>query len=93
MLALALDGAEDPSRPRGRILNRDAGLRALQRLRASAPARYRDYEVVHVASSSGRWIVLLDRVPHTGLKEAVVVELRQTDGAVVAVRPIEGFED
>jgi hypothetical protein len=90
ILFLALSGAEDPSRPKGRILSIDAGQRAL------AVAKQRgmnDLEVVHVAraragegGAEDRWIVLLDRVPHTRLREALVVELRSSDGTLLTIR-------
>jgi hypothetical protein len=90
VLFLALGGLEDPSRPMGRILSIDAGQRAL------AFARERGIsgvEVVHVArarasegAAEDRWIVLLDHVPHTRLREAVVVELRIADGSLIRMR-------
>jgi alkylhydroperoxidase family enzyme len=92
VLFVTLAGAEDPSRPKGRILSIDAGTRALALLH-TRDARYRDYEVVHVAfahkgegGTRDRWVVLLDRVPHTDLAEAVVVELGSEDGRVLAIR-------
>lgn len=88
ILFVALDGLEDPSRPKGRILSIDAGLRA-QALMKSRGA----YEVVHVGRARAgegapedRWLVLLDRVPHTGLKEAIVVELDIETGRLLRVR-------
>lgn len=93
LLFLALSGLEDPSRPKGRILSTDAGRRAL------AIARDRgmqDYEVVHVArarkgegAAEDRWVVLLDKVPHTKLRQAVVIELRASDGSMLRVRSPE----
>jgi hypothetical protein len=90
----ALAGAEDPSRPEGRILSIDAGRAAL------AIARERgmhDFEVVHVARArkgeggdTGRWIVLLDKVPHTALAEAVVIELAEEDGRLLGTRGVGG---
>lgn len=92
-LFLALSDLEDPSRPRGRILSTDAGVRALGILRERDPSRFASYEVVHVAraragegAAQERWIVLLDRVPHTSLREAVVVELRLDDGGLLTIR-------
>ena len=83
ILFAALSGLEDPSRPKGRILSIDAGNRALA---FAAQQGLRDYSVVHVGRNADRWIVLLDRVPHTRLKEAVVVELRVDDGRLVTIR-------
>ena len=90
VLFLALGGLEDPSRPKGRILSVDAGRRAA----AIATERgLQGYEVVHVArarenegAAEERWIVLLDRVPHTRLREAVVVELSTADGSLLRMR-------
>lgn len=91
-LFVALSGREDPSRPRGRILNNEAASRALVILKQSSP-RYAGYEAVHVAyakrgegGAENRWVVLCDRVPHTALREAVVVELRASDGALLGIR-------
>jgi hypothetical protein len=39
-----------------------------------------------VAGEANRWIVLCDRVPHTGLRDAVVVELDAVDGHLVTIR-------
>ena len=90
ILFLALRGAEDPSRPQGRILSIEAGVRALVIARARG---FEGYEVVHVAraragegAAEHRWIVLLDKVPHTRLKDAVVVELKVEDGTLLRVR-------
>ena len=93
ILFIALRGAEDPSRRRDRILSTDAGAKALSILRNRDPVRFRDHEVVHVAFARAgegaperRWIVLADRVPHTALQEAIVVELRAEDGALLRIR-------
>jgi hypothetical protein len=90
VLFFALGGLEDPSRPKGRILSIDAGRRAA----AIANQRGLDgYHVVHVARArrnegapEERWIVLLDKVPHTRLREAIVIELRTGDGSLVRIR-------
>jgi hypothetical protein len=86
----ALRGAEDPSRQHGRILSNDAAVRAIEVLHAKG---IRDYEAVHVgyakkgeAGSEDRWIVLCDRVPHTRLREALVVELRAENGRLLTIR-------
>jgi hypothetical protein len=83
LLFFAFRGAEDPSRRSGRILSHDDGDRAVAILRQRG---INDYEAVHVAYSDKRWIVLCDRVPHTALKEAVVVELRAVDGSLIVIR-------
>ena len=95
-LVVALDDAPDPSRRKGRILSNDAGRIALEVMRGRDGARFRDYEAVHVAHaprsggrSEARWIVLVDRVPHTGLRQAFIVELRASDGKVLTVRKPE----
>ena len=91
VLFVGLRGAEDPSRRGDRILNNDAAARAEAIL--THDARYRGYEVVHVAyanrgegGAEARWIVLLDRVPHSALHDARVVELRASDGKLLTIR-------
>lgn len=90
ILFFALGGLDDPSRPQGRILSIEAGQRAE---RIAKQYGLLDYEVVHVAharrkegAAEDRWIVLLDRVPHTRLREAVVIELRTSDGVLLRIR-------
>ena len=92
----ALRGAEDPSRRSGRILSDDAGRIAVDVLRKTDATRFRSYEAVHVAYAGqgeggplARWIVLCDRVPHTALEQAVVVELEAKTGRVIGVRRVE----
>ncbi len=93
ILFLALRHRDDPSRRPGRILSDDAGIRALAILQQNDPVRFRGYETVHVAFAGkgeggdmNRWIVLCDRVPHTALREAVVVELDAVDGHLLVIR-------
>ena len=93
VLFFALRGVEDPSRRRGRILSNDAATIALRALRSADRVRYAGYDVVHVAYAGGgeggnraRWVVLCDRVPHTALREAVVVELDARSGALLTIR-------
>ena len=95
ILFLALAGLEDPSRPKGSILSIDAGTRALT---IAAEQGLRGYSVVHVAKArkgeggdEDRWVVLLDRVPHTRLQQAVVVEV-DLDGRRIEVRRVKGEE-
>lgn len=90
ILFLALANADDPSRPKGRILSIEAGRQALAIARQRG---MRDYEIVHVArarrgegGNADRWVVLLDRVPHTKLSEAIVVELAAEDGRLLGIR-------
>ena len=90
ILFVALRGADDPARPKGRILSIDAGTRALTIARARG---LRDYEVVHVARARAgeggreeRWVVLLDRIPHSRLKDAVVIELDAATGSPIKIR-------
>ncbi len=92
-LFVALRDAPDPSRRTDRILSNDAGRIAIESMRQRDRVRFRDYEPVHVAHAprshgrgEARWIVLIDRVPHTGLREAFIVELRASDGKVLGVR-------
>ena len=90
VLFVAVSGLEDPSRPAGRILSIEAGERALAFGRAQG---LQGYEVVHVArarSGEGapedRWVVLLDRAERTRLRDAVVIEVRASDGELLRVR-------
>ena len=93
MLFFALRSAEDPSRPSGRILQNDAGKTAVAILQQRDPKRFRAWEAVHItyarrgeAGKENRWVVLCDAVPHAGLRDAVVVELRASDGTLIAIR-------
>jgi len=93
VLFVALEHRPDPSRPSGRILSNDAAVRALAVLQKADADRYRGYEAVHVAYAGrgeggavARWVVLCDRVPHTALAEAMVVELDAGDGALLTIR-------
>ncbi|HEX8254115.1 MAG TPA: hypothetical protein VF846_13290 [Thermoanaerobaculia bacterium] len=90
ILFFALSGLEDPSRPKGRVLSIEAGQMALA---VACERGLREHEVVHVArarrgegAAEDRWIVLLDKVPHTRLREAVVVELDLETGELLRVR-------
>jgi hypothetical protein len=85
-LAFALRNGEDPSRRQGRILSNDAAVLAVAVLQHVDRAKFRDFEPVHVAWEGNRWIVLCDRLPHTGVREAVVVELDGSDGRLVRMR-------
>jgi hypothetical protein len=80
LLFFAMRNREDPSRRPGRILSNDAAVRALAILHRPG------YEAVHIAGEGNRWVVLCDRVPHSGLEDAVVVELDSTDGHLVTIR-------
>jgi len=82
VLFIALRGADDPSRPRGRVLINDAAAIAVKVL------NQRGYEAVHVALSDDhkRWIVLCDAVPHTALQRAIVVELDAANGKLLTLR-------
>jgi hypothetical protein len=80
LLFFAMRNREDPSRRPGRILSNEAAIRALAILHRPG------YEAVHIAGEGNRWVVLCDRVPHTGLREAVVVELNASDGHPLIVR-------
>ncbi len=95
VLFFALRNSEDPSRRRGRILSNDAAIRAVALLRDRDRVRYAAYEAVHVAYAGrgeggggerARWVVLCDRVPHSALRDAVVVELDAFDGSLLAIR-------
>ncbi|PYQ53911.1 MAG: hypothetical protein DMF59_00360 [Acidobacteria bacterium] len=93
LLFFALRNREDPSRRHDRILSNDAAVRAVAVLRQTDRARYAGYEAVHVAyagrgeaGGAARWVVLCDRVPHTELRDAVVVELDARDGSLLTIR-------
>ena len=93
ILFFALRNAEDPSRRRGRIQSLDAGRIAMNTLRSRDADRFRDYHVVHIAwarrgegAAEQRWIVLADRLPHTSLREAIVVEVAAEDGKLLRIR-------
>ncbi len=93
ILFLLLRGAEDPSRRSGRIRPADAGVRALAALRDRDPGRFSSYEVIHVAfaragegAAERRWVVLCHRVPRSTIDDAIVVELRAEDGALLRIR-------
>jgi hypothetical protein len=97
VLFVALSGLEDPSRPKGRILSIDAGNRAVA---FAAERGLRDYRVVHVARARAgegapedRWVVLLDRDPHTRLREAWVVEVGEGGAFLRMRRPEDGIEN
>ena len=90
VLFIALQHRPDPSRPQGRILSNEAAVRAVDILRQRGEA---GYEAVHVAYAGrgeggtvARWVVLCDRVPHTALRDAVVVELDAGNGALLTIR-------
>ena len=92
-LFFAFRYSNDPSRPHGRILSDEAAVRAVSMLKASDPVRFASYVAVHVAwagggevGGRGKWIVLCDRVPHTALRQAVVVELEGIDGRLLTIR-------
>ncbi|HUP49993.1 MAG TPA: hypothetical protein VNA04_14500 [Thermoanaerobaculia bacterium] len=93
LLFRGLREVEDPSRRADRILSNEAGRTAMEVLRRRDAGRFRDYHVVHVAwaragegAPERRWVVLADRVPLTGLKDAVVVELAAEDGRLLRIR-------
>jgi hypothetical protein len=93
LLFVALHGRPDPSRRSGRILSDEAGIRAVALLRHRDSLSPGGYEAVHVAwaprgegGTSNRWVVLCDRVPHSGLREALVVELDGVTGSPLVIR-------
>src|SRR5439155_15194296 len=81
-----------PWRRHERILAGGAVVRAVAAL---PPARHppdRAYEAVHMAYAGrgeggvrGRWVVLWDRVAHSALRDAVVVELDARDGSLITI--------
>lgn len=91
VLFAGLSGADDPSRRADRILSNEAAGRAV-RIAAARPD-LAGYGVVHVAfaraaegGAEPRWVVLLDRDPHTSMRDAVVIELRASDGKLLRIR-------
>ena len=93
VLFVSFRGANDPSRRGDRLLNTDAGVRAVAILRQRDRLRFRDYEPVHVAwagrgegGDADRWIVLCDHAQHSGLTDALVVEVDGKDGHLLAIR-------
>jgi hypothetical protein len=92
-LFFALRNVEDPSRRSDRISNDSAGAIALAALVQRDPARFDGYEAVHVAysptgelGSEARWVVLCDTRRSSQLRDAVVVELRASDGQILRIR-------
>jgi len=93
LLFFAMRNREDPSRHPGQVLSNDAATRAVFYLRRIDPVRFRSYEAVHVAhaargegGNTDRWVVLCDRVPHTALQDAVVVEVDSALGQLLLIR-------
>ena len=93
VLFFALRDHEDPSRRHDRILSNDASVRAIAILKQTDRARYAAYEAVHVAyagrgeaGGAARWVVLCDRVPHSALHDAVVVEIDARNGSLLTIR-------
>ena len=69
-------------------------MRAIAILRTADRTRFAGYQAVHTAwasrgegGSANRWVVLCDRVPHTAMREAVVVELDGRDAHLLTIRP------
>lgn len=96
ILFIATSQLPDPSQKSDRIPNEVAGARGLQILRSIDPARFADYEVVHVSHAKrnevapeARWLVLSDRTERSGLRDAYVVHLRASDGALIEVREVD----
>ena len=83
-LFIALQHRPDPSRPSGRILSNDAGVRALAILQKSDATRYSGYEAVHVAYAGrgeggavARWVVLMDTALVENIRLARTAPLMQ----------------
>jgi hypothetical protein len=92
LLFAAVHARPDPSRRSGRIFSDDAAVRAVALLSSRDP-KGPGYEAVHVAwaprgegGTADRWVVLCDRVPHTALREALVVELDGASGRPLVIR-------
>jgi hypothetical protein len=94
ILFFALRGLPDPSRPGDRLGRAEAGERAIGYLLATDSQRFAGFEPVHTAHSprgelgpEARWVVLCDRPAGERLQEAVVVEIRASDGELIRIRP------
>ena len=96
---VALGGADDPSRPRGRISPYQAEIAALEHLRSVDTSAYARFETVDAAiyrdPSNGRraWLVLCDDEVPTRLGHAVVVEIDAESGEVIRTRRPGGVPD
>ena len=102
ILFFALGGIGDPARPTDRIENPVAARLAVAELRKSDPARFADYEVVHVTfadaddlgsprsphAAGSRWLVLCDHPQRSKLRDAVVVELDARTGQLIRMRKV-----
>lgn len=95
-LFVAFRELPDPTKRTDRVSNDEARERASAALAFADAVRFRDYEIVHVSiakrnevASEPHWLVLFDRRERTGLRDAVVVELRARDGALVAIRDVD----
>ena len=91
-LFFALRQLPDPARPSGRIDRDSASRLALQYL-VQSNARYGSHTPEHIAfSPSGelgpeaRWVVLCYRDEASGFHDAMVVEVRASDGALIRIR-------
>jgi hypothetical protein len=92
-LYFLLRGLPDPSQPAGRLGRSEAGKRAEAYLLAHDPLRFAGFEAVHAAHSpagevgpEARWVVLCDHPSGEKLLEAMVVEMRATDGQLIRIR-------
>lgn len=89
---VALGGAEDPSRPRGRISPYQAEIAAREHLLSVDASAYARFETVDAAiyrdPATGRrvWLVLCDDEVPTRLARAVVVEIDAESGSVIRIR-------
>lgn len=89
---VALGGAEDPSRPRGRIAPEQAEIVALEHLAALDAGAYAQFVTVDAAiyrdpvTDRRLWLVLCDDAIPTRLTRAVVVEIDAGSGEVIRTR-------
>ena len=96
VLFLSLQGVEDGSVRHDRLDNEQASQRAIAMLKSANPQRYANYEVVNAAFArkgeigpTARWVILCDTPQHSGLHDAVVVEIDGRTGALIRIRKAE----
>ena len=91
-LFFSLRGADDPSRPRGKVSEDAASATALRYLGDRDAARFRGFEVVNAAlykrkeSRDSLWVVLCGGPNRPSLRDAIVVEVDAETGTVIGVR-------
>ncbi|MGA7617186.1 MAG: hypothetical protein WBX15_18630 [Thermoanaerobaculia bacterium] len=91
-LFVLLQGTGDPARPSDHLRDEVARVHSLSVLRATDPAAFARFDVVHSAydrgpgDPNGRWVILCDIPERSALRRAVVVELDGQSGAKLDIR-------